>query len=328
MTTRRQRHLIAYAASILSLILFQLFFFFDYFTRMSDFRSDIVFTLVTQIVCMGVIPFTVLTALNRGRVAESMLTMRYKAPRDAKTCLLLCLGLALLITPFTMTFNALSNLLLRVIGYKRAYPAGTIYLGAGDFFLMILMTGVLPAVFEEYVHRGVLLSGLQDRGSEFTAIVLSSVMFALMHENPAQLVYAFFGGLLFGAVVVKTDSMIPAMTTHFANNVVAVILDYSTQRQNALGVWYDKMTGSASILSIGITFAVLALSLFGVAWLLQYIARKAPKPVSEKKLLGVMTVDAYSPNGKATLRDNAILIALMIAEGLLTFGLLLWGIAK
>jgi len=325
---RRIRHLIAYAAAMIGLMIWQILFAsVPALMRLSEFHSDVVYSLVSQIVCMGILPLVVLLALGGSNAKDSFRTMRYKPPRDGKSCLLICLGLMLLITPFTMAFNALTSLIFTVFGYKRAYGVGMIYLGAGDLFAMFAITAILPAIFEEFTHRGLLLSGLEYRGSERTAILLSAVLFGLMHTNPAQMIYATFGGILFAYVVIKTDSIIPAMCAHFANNAISVLLDYSSQTQNALGVWYDRMTGT-SLLNVGVTFAVLALSLFGVVRLMQYAARKSPKPVSEGKLFGLVTVDLYNPEGKPTLKDNAVLYAVMVSESALLVGLFLWGILK
>ena len=324
----RTKHLIAYAAAMLALMVLQILCYTQPVSRLSDFDLDLTYTLISQIVCMGIIPFTVLLIFNKGKVKEPLKIMRYKAPRDGKACLLISLGMMLLITPFTMAFSAITNLIFRIVGYKRGYSAGTIYLGGGDFALMLFLTAILPAVFEEFTHRGLLLSGLQNRGSEMSAVILSAVMFGLMHTNPSQMIFATFGGLVFGVAVVKCDSVIPAMCAHFANNAVSVVLDYSTQKQNALGVWYDRLTSGTSLLSVGLTFAVLGLSLYGMVRLLQYAARKAPKPVSEGKLLGLVTLDVYSPDGKAMLKDNALLYATMIAEGAALLFLFFWGIVK
>lgn len=326
--TVRTKHLVAYASAMLSLMVWELFFCSDLFSKISDFGSDVVYTLVSQIFCMGLVPLAILLILNRGRAGALFRTMRYKPPRDKKACILISLGMMALITPFTMTFNALTNLLFEILGYHRGISLGTIYLGGGDLALMLLLTAVLPAVFEEFSHRGVLLSGLENKGTEMSAVVLSAVMFGLMHMNPGQMIYAVFGGLVFGVAVVKCDSIIPAMCAHFANNAVSVILDYSEQRQNALGIWYESLTSKGSVLSIALTFAVLAISVYGMVLLLQYAARKAPKPVSEGKLFGVVTLDTYPPDGKANLKDNAFLLATMIAEGAAVLLLLMWGIVK
>ena len=76
------------------------------------------------------------------------------------------------------------------------------------------------------------------------------------------------------------------------------------------------------------TFAVFATSLYGMVLLLQYAARKAPKPISEGKLLGVVTLDKYESDGKATLKDNLFLLPVMISEGAVILLRLLWGIVK
>jgi len=324
----RSRHLVAYASAMIFLMLWQMLFSSAALQRISDYGQDIIYTLVSQIFCMGILPFTILLILNRGKVAEPMKSMRYKVPRNGRVCFLVSIGMVLLITPFTMAFSAITNLFFRVVGYKRSQYVGTIYLGVGDLWLALLLTAILPAIFEEFSHRGLLLSGLQNRGSEMSAVILSAVMFGLMHMNPGQMVFAVFGGLVFGVAVVKCDSIIPAMCAHFGNNAISVILDYSRQRQTALGVWYDRLTSSASLLSVGLTFAVLALSIYGMVRLMQYAARKAPKPISEGKLLGFVTLDIYSPDGKATLKDNALLYATMIAEGALLAFLLIWGIIR
>ena len=326
--TLRSRHTIAYAAAMLALMILQICFCTAPFQRLSDYDATIVYTLISQIFCMGILPFSVLLLLNQGKAADSLRTMRYKAPRDGKVCLLLSLGMVALIVPFTMAFNALTNLFFQIAGYKRSHPVGTIYGGAGDFVVMLMITAVLPAVFEEFSHRGVLLSGLESRGSEKSAVILSAVMFGLMHTNPQQMIYATFGGLVFGYAVVKCDSMIPAMCAHFGNNAISVILDYATQKETPFGVWYDKVTSSGTVLSIGLTFAALGFALYGMVVLLQYAERKAPRPVTEGKLLGILPVDTYLPDGKATLKDNAFLLATMIAESVCLLVLFFWGIAR
>ena len=326
--TARSRHLIAYAAAMIALLVWEVIIAAGVFSRVSDFGLDVIFSLVSQIVCMGVVPLVVLLVLNRGKAKELALTMRYKAPRDLRSCLLICLGMMVLITPFAMAFNAISSLFLTIIGYKRSFPVGTVYLGRGDLLLMLFLSAVLPAVFEEFSHRGVLLSGLQDRGSEFSAVVISAVMFGLMHGNPQQFFFTTIGGLVFGVAAIKCDCILPAMCAHFANNAVSTILDYSQQKQNAIGVWYEKLVSSNTVLSSVVLFFVLAISVYGMVKLLQYAARKAPKPVSERKLFGLVTLDAYSPDGKATLKDNAFLYATMVAEGALLLITGLWGIVK
>ena len=324
----RIKHQIAYAASILSLVLLEIWVTYKPFNALSAFHLEIAYTLVAQIVCMGAIPLSVLLFLKKDGARANFEYMRYRKPKDVKVCLLASLGLMLLMTPFTMVFNALSTMILKIIGYKKGLYVGTIYGGIGDFWIFVLVGAALPAVFEEFTHRGVLLSGLENKGSEYSAVVLSAVCFGLMHSNPSQFLYAVVGGLVFGAAVTKTGSMIPAMCAHFANNFVATLLNYSTQKHNALGVLYEKLVGSDSVFAFAALVGVLSASVFGVVYILQYLARKTEKPISERKLLGVLVMDAYSPDGKASLKENAVLIATMISQAFFLAALIVWGIYR
>ena len=330
MMSVRGRHLVAYAASMFSLILLQLLTTIPAVRDLSDFHLDVAYSLVSQIFCMGVVPLVVLLVLRRNvsSPSETFRFMRYRAPANKKATLLATLGIALLIMPFTMAFNTASNLLLSVIGYKRSLTVGTIYGGVGDFFLFLFLTAVLPALFEEFTHRGVLLSGLTDRGSELSAVILSSVLFGLMHENPNQMIFATFGGMVFALAVLKTGTILPAVVAHFMNNAISVFLDYTTQKQTPFGVWYDSLTSSVSALSVLLTVVVMVAAVYGIVRILQYLSRKTEKPVSERKLFGLITVDGYSPNGKATLSDNICLYAVMISESLVLLVFLIWGIAR
>ncbi|MBP5404830.1 MAG: CPBP family intramembrane metalloprotease [Clostridia bacterium] len=328
--SRRFRHLLAYAASMFSLLIFQLLMFLPGVSKLSDYHADVFYSLISQVVCMGIVPLAVLLFVREKglSVADTFRYMRYKKPEDVKSTLLVTLGIALLITPFTMAFNALTNLIFVVVGYTRPVSAGAIYGGVGDLFVYFFITAALPAVFEEFTHRGVLLSGLEDRGSEYTAVILSALLFGLMHENPAQMIYATFGGILFALVVLKTGSILPAMVAHFANNAVAVFLDYSEQKATRFGVWYKSLLSASNALSFLLTVVVMVAGVYGIIRILQYLSRKREKPISERKLFGVITVDGYMPNGKATLRDNAFLYATAIAEGAVLLITLIGGIAR
>lgn len=328
--SRRFRHLLAYAASMFSLLIFQILMFLPWAGTLSDYHADLFYSLISQVVCMGIVPLVVLLLVREKElgVADVFRYMRYKKPADVKSALLATIGIALLVTPFTMAFNALTNLLFVVIGYTRSVSVGAIYGGVSDLFFYLFITAALPAVFEEFTHRGVLLSGLEDRGSEYTAVILSALFFGLMHENPSQMIYATFGGILFALVVLKTGTILPAMVAHFANNAVAVFLDYSTQKGTRFGVWYESLTSSANALSFLLTVVVMVAGIYGIIRILQYLSRKNEKPVSERKLFGVITVDGYKPNGKATLRDNAFLYATAIAEGAVLLIYLVWGMIR
>lgn len=99
----------------------------------------------------------------------------------------------------------------------------TVLLGSPWGYLAI---GLLAPFSEEVVLRGAVLRELlrSPKLTPWAAIVISAVLFALIHMNPAQMPYAFLIGLLLGWMYWRTGSILPGMAYHWANNSVAYIV--------------------------------------------------------------------------------------------------------
>jgi len=89
-----------------------------------------------------------------------------------------------------------------------------------------LAIGLLAPLGEEMVFRGAILRSLlsSSRLSTWGAIVISAILFALIHMNPAQLPHAFLIGLLLGWMYWRTGSILPGMAYHWVNNSAAYVL--------------------------------------------------------------------------------------------------------
>ena len=87
------------------------------------------------------------------------------------------------------------------------------------------VVGLLAPLSEEIVFRGaVLRSLLRWRENPWVGIVISALLFALIHINPAQMPHAFLIGLLLGWMYYRTDSIVPGVVYHWVNNTVAYVL--------------------------------------------------------------------------------------------------------
>lgn len=86
--------------------------------------------------------------------------------------------------------------------------------------LLIVSSCVVPALVEEFLYRGVILRALMRFGTGF-AIVMSALLFALMHGNLSQIVFAFPLGLLFALLVVRTGNLWITIIVHFLNNLLS-----------------------------------------------------------------------------------------------------------
>ena len=101
----------------------------------------------------------------------------------------------------------------------------------GEFDMIIqnrwgyLVVGLLAPLAEEMVFRGaVLRSLLRWKENPWVGIVISALLFALIHMNPAQMPHAFLIGLLLGWMYWRTDSIVPGVVYHWVNNTVAYVM--------------------------------------------------------------------------------------------------------
>ena len=87
----------------------------------------------------------------------------------------------------------------------------------------IVKTAVLPALIEEFAMRGVVMQSLRKYGDWF-AIIMSSLVFALLHGNMVQIPFAFIAGIAIGYAVTVTGSMWTGILIHFLNNLASIIM--------------------------------------------------------------------------------------------------------
>ncbi len=90
------------------------------------------------------------------------------------------------------------------------------------FLLSMLSISIVPALVEEFIFRGAILGVLRKHGDGF-AIIMSSLLFGLLHGNFVQTPFAFLVGLALAYLTVCTGSMVPSMIVHFINNAISVV---------------------------------------------------------------------------------------------------------
>lgn len=123
--------------------------------------------------------------------------------------------------------------------------------------LNLIIIAVLPAILEEAVFRGSVLRVLRPFGDWF-AVLVSSVLFGLMHGNVRQIPFAIIVGLVLGWLYVSTNSLRLPMAVHFANNALSVCMEYFgfSLSENATGYFYAFIIYGLAIIG-GIALMVL-----------------------------------------------------------------------
>lgn len=92
-----------------------------------------------------------------------------------------------------------------------------------SIILCLLFLGIIPGFIEEFIFRGAILQGLKKYGKWF-AIIVSSLLFMLIHGNIQQTIYQFGCGVIFGILVWETGSIWSSIIIHCANNTLGITL--------------------------------------------------------------------------------------------------------
>ncbi len=190
-----------------------------------------------------VLPYLLLSKLFGLKLNDAL---KIKRVKDKKLFVpLIFIGLG--VCSFVNIMSSIAGYLLQNLGFSyeanihRENPQGIF-----GILLIILSTAITPAVVEEFAMRGVLLSGLKRFGDGF-AVLITSVIFGLMHGNFEQIPFALLLGLYLGYITVKTESILPAVLLHFLNNLFSIATSY-------IG---DTLSHSASQIMFPVYFLLL-----------------------------------------------------------------------
>ena len=121
------------------------------------------------------------------------------------------------------------------------------------FAVIAINTIIVAPLCEELIYRHFLLKPLRKYG-DAAAVVVSAMLFSISHYNFDQMLYTFFFGAFLGIIVVRSDSVIPALICHAVNNLTAVLQSYlpETFGSEAADSFFGALSGGAR------AFALLA----------------------------------------------------------------------
>ncbi len=88
--------------------------------------------------------------------------------------------------------------------------------------LIALEYVIIPVLGEEFLFRYIPLRFIGVY-SKRAALLVSAILFSLVHLNLFQIPYAFLAGLIFAALDLMLGSLLPSLILHTVNNVLAVL---------------------------------------------------------------------------------------------------------
>lgn len=85
----------------------------------------------------------------------------------------------------------------------------------------VLAIGLVPAVVEEFLFRGLILRGYEKFGSRI-AIVMTGILFGMLHLQLMSIPSIILLGIVITYVVYRTNSIFAGMIYHFVHNTITI----------------------------------------------------------------------------------------------------------
>ncbi len=210
---------------------------------------------------------------------EPFTGQKYLTPLSVLTATSVSLSLLLIGSNLS---NYINTLIESATGAEQTNPVESMT-STTPIGVIIIFTVILAPLAEEIFFRKIICDRLRRYG-DIPAVLVSALVFGLAHGNFSQFFYAFFLGLVFGALYCKTGHIRYGLGLHVFINFFGSV--YSTLLIRRVGDTFAMETLATDPVALGLyigDIVIYGLSLIGfVPSLIYLIKRFRPK---KKKLL-------------------------------------------
>lgn len=179
-------------------------------------------------------------------------TLRIRFPRPSCIILMIC-AIVLMSAGGSVIDYFMSTLAPELMAEEggAAYVGAIENMGPFDGLYMLLAFAVLPAVTEEFLFRGIVLTEYSNV-SVSCSVIMSSLMFAMCHFSLVRFPSYFFCGIVLGALTYATRSVIAAIVVHALYNVSVMVFGeyiiHLADKSNITGILFVII---AAIIALG-----------------------------------------------------------------------------
>ncbi|MBP50856.1 MAG: hypothetical protein CMA68_02090 [Euryarchaeota archaeon] len=93
-------------------------------------------------------------------------------------------------------------------------------------FLAFISICIMTPISEELFFRGYLLDSISRMHGQWPAILISALIFGLVHLDPFTIGLATIGGVIYGWIRIRTGSLLPGIAAHAMWNTMALVVTY------------------------------------------------------------------------------------------------------
>lgn len=169
--------------------------------------------------------------------------------------------ITLLVYPVAVFGNVLLMTIISFLGNLNI-PQLPMATSKDEYLVLMFIISISAGICEEIFFRGFILSGYERMGKK-KAIIFSAILFGFFHFNIYNLLGPIVLGLVFGYLVLETNSIFAGMIGHMVNNGFAVTLGFILNL--AVDFLPDREMIDKAVKDIPTTSAMLANTvLFGI----------------------------------------------------------------
>ena len=203
-----------------------------------------------------------------------------------------------------------------IVGYDYSNGLESI-IDEDNIWLTAIFTVIVAPIGEELVFRKLIIDRTQKYGG-MVCIVLSALMFGLMHGNFYQFFYCFGIGLILGYMYYSSGKIIPCMLLHAAINFMGSVVPtwlspilekLETLDPTNLEAFTEFVTNNILGIMAALTFSMLIYAAMALAIILPIVLRKKIK-------LGKPEVQLPRGRAGAIIVGSAGMITLIVVYGL------------
>lgn len=199
--------------------------------------------LIYYLLSMG-IPLWIVSYIRKRKANLSSFNIHFQNPR-----ILVLIMVATIALVFGI-ISPLSDLIPLPESMKESLVDAANQKGMLTFILMVIAAPVL----EELLFRGIMLDGLLKKYTPVKSIVITSLLFGIVHLNPWQFVAGFIIGLFIGWIYYETKSVAYSIIIHATANLCGYLLRVFSDADSLINNSFAEMYGGMAnliVISLG-----------------------------------------------------------------------------
>ncbi len=196
---------------------------------------------------LGFVAIAVIYCLIRKVKIKEVFPVKKPKVREIFGCILLTVGFF----PVSLIMVSLTAIVFPSSAAEAGELTDFIY-GSLSYPLAVLIIALLPAVCEEAIHRGAILSNFRGIKRDWVIVLIMGLLFGINHMSVLRFLATMLLGMVLSFVVVKKNNILLSMLMHFTNNMISVSLGYlsgaGSNAASATSIDYSSVLGAYLIL--------------------------------------------------------------------------------